>query len=156
MRQGLFGLGELDEAGQPKCLYFREEPSVGLQGREVLIRAEVCAQQQADQTTPSVYPTRPDTTLEGVSESVAAVMSSTTTTPAVPTFRQAARRAMTLKFNLPFGQASKLLGLLNLLQQRFRRVQITIQMEDGEISEAETEDKVRETFRQIGTDVEIE
>lgn len=57
VRQGLFGLGELDEQGQPRCLYFCEEPSVSLAGREVLIRAEICQAQRARrQLAPSTPP----------------------------------------------------------------------------------------------------
>ncbi|RME88413.1 MAG: DUF499 domain-containing protein, partial [Anaerolineae bacterium] len=47
VRQGLFGLGELDENGQPKCLYFKEEATPSLQSGEVLIRADICATQKA-------------------------------------------------------------------------------------------------------------
>ncbi len=153
VRQGLFGLGEVDEDGRPKCIYFREEPPVSLQGREVLIRADLCERQRATRTGPPVYSTQPDTAPMGVAEVPAAM--SLDAPASVSGFRQPVRRTMSMKFRLPFGQVSSLLGLFNLLQQRFRRIEITVRLGEGEISEAEIEDKVRETFRQIGTEVEI-
>ncbi len=153
VRQGLFGLGELQEDGTIKCLYFQEEPSVGLQGGEVIIQAEICEQQRAAQ--PRVYPPSAGAGREEVREPFAAA----TAQPAghsTTEHHPPQRRAMTLRFDLPFGQASSLLGLLNLLQQRFRKIRITIALSDGSIDEAEVEDKVRETFRQMDTPVELE
>lgn len=154
VRQGLFGLGELQEDGTIKCLYFKEEPSVGLQGREVIIRAEICEQQRAVEQSPAHLPSG-SSPLSGVRETGPAP---TETTPGVspvgPDFPQ--RQSMTLRFDLPFGHASSLLGLLNLLQQRFQQTRITIELRDGSMGEAEIEDKVRETFRQMGTEVDIE
>lgn len=49
-----------------------------------------------------------------------------------------------------------LFGLFNLLQTRFGRLRITVEAEEGSIAEADIEDKVRETFRQIGAEAEIE
>lgn len=66
------------------------------------------------------------------------------------------RRELCLRFTLPFGKFSDLFSLLRLLQLRFHRLEITIEAGDGAISEDEIEDKVRETFRQLGIDVEID
>ncbi|GIV82431.1 MAG: hypothetical protein KatS3mg051_1785 [Anaerolineae bacterium] len=74
-----------------------------------------------------------------------------TIAPAAP-----GRNRLRLRFPLPFGKASSLFGLFNFLQTRFGKLHITIEAEEGSLSESEIEDKVRETFRQIGTDVEIE
>lgn len=157
VRQGLFGLGELDENGQLRCIYFKEEPSVSLAGDEVIIKADICAQQKAAQ---QVGYTQPQDT-SNVAEQPAPVIASGSAEDAVPvpgTFgvNQEGHKSLTLRFRLPFGQASSLLGLLNLLQQRFSNLEFTIHLSGGNISEAEIEDKVRETFRQIGTDVDIE
>jgi len=46
--------------------------------------------------------------------------------------------------------------LLRLLQERFRKLEITLEASDGAINEADIEEKVRETFRQMGTEVDIE
>ena len=157
VRQGLFGLGELTEENQPKCLYFKKEPSVSLQGREILIRAEICEQQQREQK-PGYSPSSPGAEAFGEGGASPDHPSTIfgTETPTPTDFTQPTRSSLTLKFRLPFGQASSLLGLLNLLQQRFHNVELTIHLTNGSISDAEIEDKVRETFRQMGADVEIE
>ncbi|ABU57697.1 ATP-binding protein [Roseiflexus castenholzii] len=155
VRQGLFGLGELDENGQPQCRYFKEEVTPSLRSGEVLIRAEVCARQKTPEsyTAPVVAP---GTVSEPVGISTAVPTTSPVTggvavAPAAP-----GRNRLRIRFNLPFGKASSLFGLFNLLQTRFGKLHITIEAEGGSMSETEIEDKVRETFRQIGTDVEIE
>ncbi|MEJ5310778.1 MAG: DUF499 domain-containing protein [Anaerolineae bacterium] len=159
VRQGLFGLGELDADGQPKCLYFKEEVTPGLQNGEVLIRQEICAQQKADATV-GYAPAGAAPASASVAEPLAAVATAPatvqTTRPvasgAAPGPR-AMRRELRLRFTLPFGKASGLLGLFNLLQSRFHRLEITIEAGDGAIGEDEIEDKVCETFRQLGIDV---
>ncbi len=159
VRQGLFGLGVLDDEGRPRCLYFKQTPTVSLEGREVILRADLCQQEAAEPSAlpggdaaPSRSIRQPagnyqTTTLPGWGEGGTA----TETTVQGPT-----RQQLTLRFALPFGQASSLLGLFNLLQHRFKTIEITIQLRDGEISEADIESKIRETFRQIGTDVDVE
>ena len=154
VRQGLFGLGELDAQGEPRCHYFKEEPSVSLEGREVLIRAEICAQQRATEAT--MYPAGHAAGTWAAETAMAGDLGGPVVAAVAPDVTQPLRQALTLTFELPFGQVANLLGLLNLLQERFRRIHITIRLSEGGISEAEIEDKIRETFRQIGTEVEIE
>lgn len=160
VRQGLFGLGEVDAAGQPKCLYFKEEPSVGLQGGEVLIRAEICQQQRAASSAGTVYPPvgagAGQTQVAEPGAPAVVVSPSPGASPVSPPPVQPGRTSLQLKFSLPRGQVSSLMGLLNLLQARFARMEISLTLSEGQISEQEIEDKVRETFRQIGTEVEIE
>ncbi len=157
VRQGLFGLGELDANGRPQCLYFREEATPALQNGEVLIRAEVCEQQKA-QSAAGYTP--PGTTSGSIAEPLMAPFTAPAfSRPAAsnavvsPTARH---RGLRLRFTLPLGRASDLFGLLRLLQERFRTIEITIQAGDGAIGEAEIEDQVRETFHQMGIDAEIE
>jgi hypothetical protein len=158
VRQGLFGLGELDEKGQPKCLYFKEEPTLALQNGEVLIRAEICEQQKAQggaAYTPPGIAFTPGSIVEPPPAPVAAPTAPPTNWQVTPG-PQTMRHALRLRFTLPFGKASDLFGLLRLLQERFHKLEITLEASDGAINEAEIEDKVRETFRQMGTDVDIE
>lgn len=154
VRQGLFGLGELDENGQPQCRYFKEEVTPSLQGTEVLIREEICVQQKAQAGagyTPPVETAGQAHVAEPFTPSVTAMPISSVGYRSV-----AMRDRLRIRFNLPFGKASNLFGLFNLLQQRFRTLRITIEASEGNISEDEVEDKVRETFRQIGAKAEIE
>jgi len=158
VKQGLFGLGVLDEDGHPRCLYFQQEPTVSLEGSEVILRADLC-QQEVEKQRPTDY---------GVASAVGAIEEPRDDyAPATPlvwdaeglpqeaTFQGPTREQLTLRFTLPFGQASNLLGLLNLLQNLFNTMEFTIHLRDGKISEADIENKIRETFRQIGTEVEI-
>ncbi len=153
VRQGLFGLGKLDEHGQPRCHYFKEECTPALQNGEVLIQPQICEQQKAQ--TRVAYPSPGIASSARNVADAAPVVASTViqhTTSRSPTTRSTLR----LRFILPLGKASDLFGLLRLLQERFRRLEITLEASDGTITEAEIEDKVRETFRQMGTDVDIE
>jgi hypothetical protein len=154
VRQGLFGLGELDDQGRPRCLYFGEEPSVGLEGREVLIRAEICARQRERVIYAPAAPVGEAQVTEAARAAAAPWPSAPAPTTVPPS--PAGRTALRLHFTLPLGRASDLFGLLRLLQERFRTLRITIQATDGHIPEAEIEDKIRETFRQMGVDAEVE
>ncbi len=158
VRQGLFGLGVLEKDGRPRCLYFNQSPMVSLEGREIIIRADLCREGSEALPTPSAgvkpahaieqppgdYQTTPLAGWGGTGTAAEAV-------PQGPT-----REQLTLRFTLPFGQASNLLGLLNLLQHRFATMEISIHLRDGAISEADIESKIRETFQQMGVkDAEI-
>jgi len=46
------------------------------------------------------------------------------------------------------------MGVLNLLQSKFASLEIELEATDGEISEQDYEDKIRESFRQLGIDAE--
>ncbi len=146
---------ELDEEGRPRCLYFREEPSVSLQGREVVIRADLCIRQREAALYAPVAPAE----TRGVAEPTAAFPAAGPTAapaPAPAVGAPAGRAALQVRFTLPFGRVSDLFGLLRLLHERFRTLRITIHATDGAIPEAEIEDKIRETFRQMGVEAEIE
>ncbi|GEM_PF-2487117 len=154
MRGGIFGLGELAD-GQPRCLFFGEEPSISLSSGEILISAELCqAQRAAAKTEASTYVPTPDG--QGGTTSVrdpepgppppgpvGAAVGGTSPLPA-------ARGHLSLTFSVPKGKVSGLMGVMNLLQQRFNRMDITIAVADGHLSDQDYEDKVREAFRQLG------
>jgi hypothetical protein len=156
VRQGLFGLGELDENHQPRCRYFKEEVTPGLQNGEVLICAQICEQQKA-QTGTAYTPPGIAFPAGNVAETApAAAPTVSPTTWQVASGSPTTRSALRLRFILPLGKASDLFGLLRLLQERFRKLEITLEASDGAINEADIEEKVRETFRQMGTEVDIE
>jgi hypothetical protein len=54
---------------------------------------------------------------------------------------------------VPKGKVSGLMGVMNLLQHKFNRLEIVLATEQGEISEQEYEDKICEAFRQMGIEV---
>ncbi len=45
---------------------------------------------------------------------------------------------------------------MNLLQSKFNVMEVSISAQDGSISEQDIEDKIGETFRQIGVDFKLE
>ncbi|MGQ9561852.1 MAG: DUF499 domain-containing protein, partial [Candidatus Oleimicrobiaceae bacterium] len=150
VRQGLFGLGSL-EGDQPVCRYFKEEPFVGLAGGEVIIRAEVCQAQLGATTEQPRYLPAPE-----VGAAVGEAGTAGIEAAAGGAGRRAPldfRRRVRLHFTVPKGKVSGLTGVMNLLQYKFGRLDVTLVAEDGEISEQEYEDKVREAFRQLGVEV---
>ena len=156
VRQGLFGLGVLEE-GKIRCMAYKESPIVALAENEILIRADICEAQRTQPAGTEVMPadagipTPPGGTLQGVREPTPPFVPGGrgTTSPTKPV-----RRAVTLRFTVPKGQVSSLLGMLNLLQYRFDRLEISVRASEGEISEQEYESKIIETFRQMGIEPE--
>lgn len=155
VRQGLFGLGELDEQGQPRCLYFKEPPTVGLAGREIIMRAEVCQAQRDAQAAQIVY-APPDKNaqmiLETAQRTSSGAIADVLSVESKPTQSYS---QLTLKFEVKPGKVSNLMSLLNYLVSKYRSVAISLNLADGSLTEQELEEKVKETFRQIGIDLEI-
>ena len=46
------------------------------------------------------------------------------------------------------------MGVMNLLQSKFESLDIEITASDGGITEQDYEDKIKETFRQLGIEVD--
>jgi hypothetical protein len=148
VRQGLFGLGSLED-DEPVCHYFREQPSVGLTGSEVIIQAETCQAQRAGAPVP------PEIGVPGVEPALPSVRETPAEVgAAVGRVPLHVRRHVGLQFTVPKGKVASLMGVMNLLQHKFDRLDITLSADDGEISEQEYEDKIREAFRQLGIEVE--
>lgn len=155
VRQGIFGLGELQDE-QAVCRYFREECSPSFDEKEVLIRAEICEAQRRAQaeavTFPSHQPTVPGKPLGEASASTAATQ---------PTFAAAVLPAtkyqqLHLKFVVPKGKISDLMGVLNFLQKRYKQIEISLNVCEGQLTEQEFEEKIKEAFRQMGIDLEMD
>ncbi len=156
VRQGLFGLGALEE-GRPVCRYFgkKEEPYVGLAGSEVIIPAEICQAQRAAEAERTTYRppsdvdmTIPEPGLTAVGETPeGADPAGLKPVPGLP------RRRLRLRFTVPKGKVSGLMGVMNLLQHKFDRLDVVLSAEHGEISEQEYEDKIQEAFRQLGIEI---
>jgi hypothetical protein len=72
-----------------------------------------------------------------------------TTTPVAGKYEQ-----LHFNFVVPKGKVSSLMGVLNFLQSRYNRVEISLNLGDGQLSEQEFEDRVKEAFRQMGINIE--
>jgi len=150
VQSGLFGLGELQN-NKPLCHYFRESPTVAFSENEILICASVCLEQKQ----------KKDTIL------VAAESIETVSTPHLkeepPKWGGGATAVMPgiggkgkvhLKFQVPKGKVAQIMGVMNLLQSKFGNLEIEIIATNGQISEQDYEDKIKETFRQLGIEVD--
>jgi hypothetical protein len=144
---GLFGLGEI-ESGKLVCRYFKEKPAVYFSGNEVLIRESLCVGQAAKplETPVSVHET---------GSGVYTAPGEAGTSPAPPEEgSQTTMKKVTLKFAVPKGKVSNIMGVMNYLQSKFGKLEISISAESGEISTQEYEDKIKEAFNQLGINVD--
>ncbi len=153
VQQGLFGLGAL-EGDQLVCHYFKgqERPPVGLTGSEVIIRAEVCKTQREAEATALTYG-RPVTPEGAPVKETGQVVGVAPGTTGVAVVAGAARQRVQLRFTVPKGKVAGLMGVMNLLQHKFGRLEVMLAADEGEISEQEYEDKIEEAFRQLGIEV---
>ena len=118
---------------------------------EVIIRAEVCAAQREAEADHPPYPV-PEPGGAGAAEGGPG---GGTTQPGgrateVPPAHSHVYRQLRLQFSVPKGKVSGLMGVMNLLQHRFERLEISLAARDGAISDQEYENSIKETFRQLG------
>jgi hypothetical protein len=148
VRSGLFGLGEIKE-DQPICRYFKTECSVAFTDNEILIKAEISQAQMATQQNQNnlVQGNLPSGT---VNEPGA-----TAFVPTAPLTYPTAGRYQQLNFNftVPKGKVANLMGVLNYLQSKYERMDVSLHLDRGQMTEQEYEDKVKEAFRQMGIDI---
>lgn len=152
VRKGMFGLGDVQE-DKPRVRDYKTESTATLVAGEVLIREEVCIYQTA---TPPVVVTHP---VPGdASQPDGDGSGSSGTDSVLPISPQAVQghTSLTLKLTVPKGKVSSLMGVMNLLQSRFQHMEITLHVDEGQLSEQEYEDKVMETFRQMGVSVNLD
>lgn len=64
------------------------------------------------------------------------------------------KKELKLKFTVPKGKVSNIMGLMNFLQSKFDTLELQLIARDGSITPQEYEDKIEETFRQLGIEVE--
>ncbi|MEK9150161.1 MAG: hypothetical protein AAB267_08980, partial [Candidatus Desantisbacteria bacterium] len=135
---GLFGLGEV-ENDKPVCRYFKEKPSIAFSGNEVMIGASLCQEQRKKEeepvSEPLLYPQpEPKAPLKVGEQEIG-----------LPVKKQ-----VELRFQVPKGKVSNIMGIMNLLDNKFETLKIEIIANDGAISEQDYEDKIEEAFRQLG------
>ena len=139
VEQGLFGLGELED-GKPVCRYFKERPSsIALSASEVIIREDICIAQKKMRLKepPEPIPPPPEPP-----------------EPPDPKPPLDGRDSVRLKFTIPRGKVAGLMGVMNLLQLNFDSLQIELLATEGQMSDQDYEDKIKEAFVQLGIDPE--
>jgi hypothetical protein len=146
VRMGLFGLGEL-EGDVPVCRAFKEHAVVALAGKEILISEAVCREQRKKED----HPQEP-ITINVVNPPGAAPEKK----PAVGdkgggvVYEENALDKIELKFSVPKGKVSNIMGVMNLLQSKFSTLEINLTARDGKMSQQDYEEKIEETFTQLG------
>jgi len=149
VKKGLFGLGESRE-DRPICHYFKETPVISFSSDEVIIKEEVCIRQLGKEEEEKTYKVGKELddshkVAEGPTTTVAGPI------PEPPKLKDKVH----LKFKIPRGKVSDIMRVINFLQNKFQNLEIELIATDGQISDQDYEDKVKETFRQLGIDVEI-
>ena len=60
-----------------------------------------------------------------------------------------------ITLDIPLGQVSQIMGLMNFLQKKYQTLNLQIIATDGTMSNTELSDRIKETLRQLGIDPEI-
>jgi hypothetical protein len=129
VKQGEFGLGEIDKNERVVCTAFREEVTMPMEEMDLLINETLCREKIILPPTPPTPPTPP---------------------PAPPTVIPIGRDKVTLRFNVPRGKISEIMFTMNYIQTKFQSLEIEIRATDGHISDEDYTDKVREALLQLG------
>lgn len=144
---GIFGLGIL-ENNTPKCEYFKKIPPISLSSNEVIIDDGLCRgvreEPAGDLWKDSGSRTEGATggpIVRGEKETGGFQTSLTD------------MKALRLSFTIPMGKVSNILGVMNFLTNRFKKVDITIDAQEGALSEQDYENKIKEAFEQIGVEL---
>jgi hypothetical protein len=145
VRVGLFGLGELKDS-IPICLYFKEQPTVALSGNEVLIDEALCRERREKVTTPEHQYPEPMVQPKGGEEVRQKEF----------IYQPKSKNEIQLRFRVPKGKVASIMGVMNLLQSKFETLEIELKAMDGAISDQDYEDKIKETFRQLGIELKRE
>jgi hypothetical protein len=146
VRTGLFGLGELED-NKPICRYFKEHPTVALTGNEALISEALCVEQKKKEEIPTTEQqyTLTETGIKPKDKEGKEL---------APDFSVKSMNKVQLRFSVPKGKIASIMGVMNLLQNKFETLEIELTAKEGTISEQDYEDKVKETFRQLGIKLE--
>ncbi len=154
VENGLFGLGELiDDAC--KSEYYKKLVTPSFLEGEVIIIPEICQKQlvkeEATPTQPEVDDngTRPQD--RGISWFTGGGGEGGETPEGPSTMKEiTGKNSVKLKFKVPRGKVSNVMGIMNLLQSKFDSLEIEIIASEGSISDQDYEDKIMEAFRQLG------
>ena len=148
VKQGLFGLGDLKDNHTPVCRYFREDATVSATDVEVLIREDLCITQRKSQLStlgvPDIGPFLPGTGRAQLSSGEP----EGTTTPVE------SRNELSLRFRVPRGKVSHIMGMMNFLQSKFQSLDVELTAREGTLSEEEYASKIKEALKQLGVTLE--
>ncbi len=90
---------------------------------------------------------------EGISEGIGAVTAGSQTAE-IELREEEGRNRLQLRFSVPRGKVAGLMGMISFLHEKFATLKLTLLAGEGQISKQEYEDKIKETFRQLGIETE--
>ncbi len=145
--KGIFGIGELD-GDKPICRYFKEHASIALTDKEVLISDHICREQKKKEDEKEPICKTPEDKKDGIGEKI--------DKPSTSFPVEQHRESLVFRFIVPRGKVSNIMGVINYLQTKFDVLEIEVIATHGKISNQEIDDKLREAFRQLGIEIDLE
>ena len=136
VRQGFFGLGEISD-GKVTCHFFKEEASISLTENEVIVNEVLCKTQkqlESEVVAPQTETQTTFTSTEEVSEET----------------DEKIMKEVTLRFPVPRGKISQIMGVMNFLQSKFQSLDLEIRAKEGNMSEEDFNNKIKEALKQLG------
>jgi hypothetical protein len=156
VKKGEFGLGYI-ENGKVICKYFESDSDPELREDEIIIKKELCLQQKQISETkshhqkPEIPLTKPEKYEEKYEEEDEELKAKGK--------ERKTYSKIFLKLDVPpTGKFSDIYKMMNLIKEKFQKVSLKIEIsaEEGKISKSDYEDKIKETIKQAGLEVEKE
>src|SRR5438309_31181 len=148
VKQGLFGLGDFKDSHTPVCRYFKEVGTICTRVVAVLLREDVCIAQRKSHLSP------PGVSEAGPFPSGTGSVQLSTGQPHGGNVLAGGKNELGLRFRVPRGKVSQIMGIMNFLQSKFQSLDLEITARDGSLSEDEFANKIKEAFKQLGVTLE--
>ncbi len=156
VEKGIFGLGEIKE-NIINLNYFKKRPEVNLNESEVIISEKKCKEliekSKIEESKNQNQTETPDNNRKTESSSKQFENREIKEKNINITPEESLKNVLkdiSLSFKIPKGKVSQIMGILNFLQKSFENINITIKADEGEISQHDYEEKIKEALFQIG------
>ena len=127
------------------CNYFPGEitPNITFEENEVIVNEKECSAIKT-KLEGSKQPDKPEKREIG-SGTTDAGFTGTSTSSTIDEISE-----IQITFEVPRGQVSQIMGLMNFLQQKYQKLSLQIGATDGTMTDGELSDHVKETLKQLG------
>ncbi|MCS7202730.1 MAG: DUF499 domain-containing protein [Dictyoglomus sp.] len=155
VKNEILGIGELREGKIILSYYGKEKtPEVSFEEEEILINKEICEKLIKETKLEG----RSETFLEIKKEDIKMSQETRIITEEAEklpnSHQQNYRESVKLKFEIPEGKTSGIIGVIRFLREKFNKVEIEIKATQGKITQNEYEKNIKEAFSQLEIDVE--
>ncbi|HLC15612.1 MAG TPA: AAA family ATPase, partial [Thermodesulfovibrionia bacterium] len=150
---GTFGLGEIED-NKPICRYFKENPIIALDGNEAIIREEICKEQKSEEQKPEEKKAETPTGTEYKHKDNEHKDNANEQKEGTKKPESQYKESIMLRFLIPKGKVSNIMGVMNFLQSKFETLEIELIASEGRISVHDYEEKIKEAFSQMGIRLE--